>query len=268
MTLKDRLKKKKPQTALQKMRERLSRPKPSSGKLVLEAVEKLEKKNLGDIQSLLKEMTSSVIKEKFKEMEEDIAQEVEDRVNERTEEYIKNNIKGETGDKGEQGEVGDKGESIVGPQGAKGEDGIGKDGENGRDGVDGLDGKDGKDADEKAVENRLLKKIPKEIEPQKIKSKLIELPIKERWFDARHIKNLPEPSFGGAIHRGGGSGLSILAATGTIDDSNVTFTFTAIPSAVVVNGAVYNNGNGVTISGTTATLDNPIGTGGSIIGLK
>lgn len=64
-----------------------------------------------------------------------------------------------------------------------------------------------------------------------------------------------------------GSGLSILEATGTIDDSNTTFTFTSEPQMVVVNGAMYRNGSGCSISGTTVTLDNPVGTGGSIFGL-
>lgn len=58
--------------------------------------------------------------------------------------------------------------------------------------------------------------------------------------------------------------LSILAATGTVDDSNKTFTFASTPSVVVVNGAAYRHGHGVTISTTTATLDNPVGSGGDI----
>jgi hypothetical protein len=61
--------------------------------------------------------------------------------------------------------------------------------------------------------------------------------------------------------------LTVLAATGDIDDSNTTFTFVSEPSLVVVNGAVYNDGSGVSITTTTAELDNPVGTGGSIFGL-
>lgn len=61
--------------------------------------------------------------------------------------------------------------------------------------------------------------------------------------------------------------ISILTATGTIDDSNTTFTFASEPTAVVVNGATYRDGHGCTISGTTVTLDNPAGTGGDIYGL-
>ena len=66
---------------------------------------------------------------------------------------------------------------------------------------------------------------------------------------------------------GGGGGVSILAATGTVDNSNTVFTFTSAPTIVVVNGTAYRNGYGVTISGTTATLDNPAGTGGDVYGL-
>jgi hypothetical protein len=58
--------------------------------------------------------------------------------------------------------------------------------------------------------------------------------------------------------------LSILVATGAVDDSNKVFTFASTPSLVVVNGAPYRHGHGVTISSLTATLDNPVGTGGDI----
>lgn len=66
---------------------------------------------------------------------------------------------------------------------------------------------------------------------------------------------------------GSGGGLGFLAATGTVDNSNTTFTFASPPTLVVVNGATYRNGHGVSISGTTATLDNPPGNGGDVYGL-
>lgn len=66
---------------------------------------------------------------------------------------------------------------------------------------------------------------------------------------------------------GTSGGISKLTATGTVDNSNKTFTFASTPQIVVVNGASYIDGFGVSISGTTATLDNPVGTGGSIFGL-
>lgn len=64
-----------------------------------------------------------------------------------------------------------------------------------------------------------------------------------------------------------GTGYSILTATGTINDSNKVFTFVSTPILVVVNNNIYKNGNGVTIVGTTATLDSVVGTGGSIFAL-
>lgn len=64
-----------------------------------------------------------------------------------------------------------------------------------------------------------------------------------------------------------GGSLSVLAATGTINDSNVDFTFPSEPTLVIVNGATYRTGKGCTISGTSVTLDNPVGTGGDIYGL-
>jgi hypothetical protein len=66
----------------------------------------------------------------------------------------------------------------------------------------------------------------------------------------------------------GSSSVSILVATGTVDDSNVTFTFASTPHIVVVNGMSYVNGHGVTIVTTTATLDSPAGTGGYIYGIS
>lgn len=66
---------------------------------------------------------------------------------------------------------------------------------------------------------------------------------------------------------GGSGAFSILAATGTVDNSNTTFTFASEPTLVVVNGTSYRNGFGVTITGTTATLDNPPGVGGDVYGI-
>ena len=69
------------------------------------------------------------------------------------------------------------------------------------------------------------------------------------------------------ISGGASSGLNVLAATGAVDNSNVTFTFASAPTLVVVNGVTFRNGHGVTITGTTAVLDSYVGTGGDIYGL-
>lgn len=67
-----------------------------------------------------------------------------------------------------------------------------------------------------------------------------------------------------------GRGITLLPATGSIDDSNVNFTFTSQPTVLVINGATYQQTGG-TITWTwlagTATLSSPVGTGGSIFGM-
>jgi hypothetical protein len=69
------------------------------------------------------------------------------------------------------------------------------------------------------------------------------------------------------INATGSGSFSILAATGTVNDSNKVFTFVSAPVLVVVNGTAYRDGHGVTIVGTTATLDNVAGTSGDVYGI-
>lgn len=64
-----------------------------------------------------------------------------------------------------------------------------------------------------------------------------------------------------------GSPVSLLTATGTVNDANVTFTFTSAPQIVVVNGLALRQGHGWSIATLTVTLDNPVGTGGDIYGI-
>ncbi len=70
---------------------------------------------------------------------------------------------------------------------------------------------------------------------------------------------------------GGGSGtLSPIAVTGTIDDSNVTFTVASTPTFLVINGSIYQStGGNITwsLSSSTLTLSSPVGSSGSIYGL-
>lgn len=68
------------------------------------------------------------------------------------------------------------------------------------------------------------------------------------------------------ISASGGS-FSILTATGSINDTNTSFTFASEPTLVVVNGDSYRDGKGCSISGTSVTLDSPVGTGGDIYGI-
>jgi hypothetical protein len=71
----------------------------------------------------------------------------------------------------------------------------------------------------------------------------------------------------------GGGGFTILPATGAIDDSNVTFTFTSVPTLININGSFYSSTSTVggtlvwTNVGTTITLAFPVGTGGSLFGI-
>lgn len=71
-----------------------------------------------------------------------------------------------------------------------------------------------------------------------------------------------------------GGGFTILTTSDTIDDSNVTFTFTGTPSVVVINGQSWNAGStsgGVVVwtnVGAIVTLANPVGDGGSIYAIQ
>lgn len=69
---------------------------------------------------------------------------------------------------------------------------------------------------------------------------------------------------GGFIRSAFGTGVTVENPTGTIDDSNVTFTVSNTPKYVVVNGAQYFDGAGYSYTGGTITLDNAVGTGGFI----
>lgn len=72
---------------------------------------------------------------------------------------------------------------------------------------------------------------------------------------------------------GGGSGLTILPAIGTINNINTSFTFTVLPTLLVINGAL-NRQTGDSITWTwntgtlTATLSSSVGTGGGIFGIR
>ncbi len=69
---------------------------------------------------------------------------------------------------------------------------------------------------------------------------------------------------------GGGSGVSIITVSGTVNNSNTSFTASSEPSLLVINGEIYKpTGGEITwsYSGGTITLSEPVGTGGSIFGL-
>ena len=148
---------------------------------------------------------------------------------------------------GDKGEKGDKGDTVVGPKGERGADGV--------DGVAGKDGKDGKNGSPDSPEE-VVRKVNKS--ETKINFKQI-ADLESMLNNLRRAIVESSANFGG--HGGDAAGaFTILTATGTINDSNTVFTFSTTPSAVVVNGATYIHGHGVTIAGTTATLEFPPGT--------
>lgn len=190
-------------------------------------------------------------------------------------------IQGPQGARGEQGLQGFQGvQGEMGPMGPKG-----KDGKNGKDGKDGVKGKDGKDGVNPEPEDFI--KIIKEkglLKVEHIDGLRAEVDNYRSQLAGKHYGSTTMLRGGGDSVAAGtnvtisnvngvktisstGSGLSVLAATGTIDDSNTVFTFASAPTLVVVNGAMYRHGSGVSIVATTATLDNPVGTGGDVYAL-
>ncbi len=203
--------------------------------------------------------------------------------------------KGDTGTRGPKGEKGDKGQKgDIGPKGQDGFDGL--------DGVNGLDADETAILD--SLENKLpelgfgirdalellqgderlersairgLDDLEKRITEAKARPGWGAHPLTIKSSSATIDKNTRVIKFTGAtVTRApdgtvtvaiSGGGLSVLTATGAVDNSNKVFTFVSAPTIVVVNGASYITGGGVTIVGTTATLDSAVGTGGSIYGL-
>lgn len=166
----------------------------------------------------------------------------------------------------------------------------GQPGEAGYTPIKGVDYRDGKDADPEMILNRILEMLPNfipepvpgedaQIDEDALLKKLIIKIQREKPLDLTHIKGAQKfmkdgvsYKFEELMHGGGskssGTGLAYLAlVSGNINDVNKTFTFASKPTIVVVNGASYINGFGVTITGTTAVLDNVAGTGGSVYGL-
>lgn len=76
--------------------------------------------------------------------------------------------------------------------------------------------------------------------------------------------NIPQYTGGG-----GTGGFAVITVSGTINDSNVTFTAASLPDVLVINGGSYlQTGGAITWSYSTGTitLSSPVGTGGAIYG--
>jgi len=203
-------------------------------------------------------------------------------------EIAKEELKDKKGDEGIKGMKGDTG--SPGKDGAKGKDGLpgkdgadGTDGKNGKDGTDGkkglrglkglqgkkgADGKDGKDG-----KNGKDGKDGKDGSPDTghdIIKKISDLPLEpENMIDAGRIKNLRFPIMFNPVKKSStsaGSTMQSETPTGSVDDSNLTFTVGNEPFFINVNGAIYKVGEGIydSYAGGTITLLFPVGTGGFI----
>lgn len=191
--------------------------------------------------------------------------------------------KGETGEAGAKGEQGDKGEEgsqgiqgIQGLPGQKGDRGLdGKNGTNGKDGKNGVDGKDAEQIEINAIVKKVLKSLPK----NKLHIKNIDGIDKFQEQIVHHavtqsrgllyaglsdskikagtnitISTAPDGTVTINSTGGGGGGYTVETPTGTIDDSNTTFTVTATPVYIVSDGTTYFNNAGFTLSGLTVTM--------------
>lgn len=75
---------------------------------------------------------------------------------------------------------------------------------------------------------------------------------------------------GGGSSSSSSAALSVLTVTGTVNDANLSFTCASRPTLVVVNGSIYRTTGDLitwTYAGTTLTLSQAVGTGGSIYAL-
>lgn len=140
-----------------------------------------------------------------------------------------------------------------GKDGKNGRDG--RDGKDGKDGAPGKDGKDGKGGGGSRGITLYVNGAKKLLTAQTIN--ITGSGVTYNYANGRNDITIT----------GGAGAFSILAATGAINNSNTAFTFASAPTVVVVNGAMYRDGSGCTISGTSVTLDNPVGSGGDIYGL-
>lgn len=198
---------------------------------------------------------------------------------------------GKTGERGRPG--------APGRQGKPGRDGRdGRDGEDGRDGVDGKDGKDGKNGsipDHEWDGTKIRFENPDGTWGEWVDIRgpqgrtgesfgpadgggLMHSPITVRQGGTRfegvseivigaNLTATRTPngiSIAGENGGGGGGNINFETPSGTVNDSNVTFTVANEPLYLVVNGAQIFEGAGYSYSGGTITLDNAIGTGGFI----
>lgn len=148
------------------------------------------------------------------------------------------------------------------------------------------DGKDGESVDEAKIVKKLTKEVLKRIpEPDTMNQIGIvgggSNPLVIQNNGARLSTYFLNLNFGAGLTASYSNGTilitantsgSVLAATGTINDTNLDFTFISQPSVLIINGGTYQQtGGSITwtwMSATlTATLSTAVGNSGSIFGL-
>lgn len=93
-------------------------------------------------------------------------------------------------------------------------------------------------------------KEPIEITPTEIKTKLAELPVKDRWFDWGHLKNIPAEVF-----KKGEDGLISWGNPFTVSEIDGSPSVSNVTGLIFSNGAVTDNGDGtVTVAASAETL--------------
>lgn len=119
--------------------------------------------------------------------------------------------------------------------------------------------------DERGIIKKVLALIPenKEETPEELKAKLVKLPIKERWFDWRHIKNAPVDLSKKRLGRGTGSPVNLEDISSQCNGVLKTFTVPAHARALGLWSTqfplVYRPTTDFTTSGTTLTLTAAVG---------
>lgn len=200
---------------------------------------------------------------------------------------------------GKDGRDGKDGESVVGPPGPRG-----LQGEQGVPGLDGLDGKDGSPDTPKQVRDKLemlegkerldksairgIEELEERVEKKTgnnyrlwgAKGFTLYINGQKKLLTAQTLNIVPGVGVSVTYDFAHGrndvtinasASTSVLEATGTIDDSNVDFTFTAEPAILVINGASYRSTGGPitwSYAGGTVTLSSPVGVSGDIYGLR
>ncbi len=259
-------------------------------------------KKLVDVEKELKERVTSdtsimekVTKNIFKDIKGDTGEKGEkgDKGESGT-----NGIDGKNGLNGKDGKDGKDGKSIVGPAG-----------KNGTDGTDGSNGKDGSPDTGEIIVNKIndisedgpkiktehIEGYEKTIEDIKSSGKNIRLVGGARGIQlyvdgskkgtanylnlvgGTNVTLTYSYAFGrndiiiSATGSSGGSFTVLPKLSGTVDDTNLAFTFSDEPQLVVINGASYAKTGGAitwTYLTGTVTLSSPVGSGGNIYGIK